>query len=113
MPGERLPHFRTLHLPALAEGPNAETYFHDTRNNFVPRCNARAMRGNAEAIETHGVRFLSGYGRDLTSDESDLCRGIEVLTRDRQRELRDRRARAVPMGMAVGWRTLVAEVVNC
>jgi hypothetical protein len=36
------------------------------------------MRGNAEAIETHGVRFLSRYGRDLTSDESDLCRGIEV-----------------------------------
>jgi hypothetical protein len=35
-------------------------------------------RGNAEAIETHGVRFLSLYGRDLTSDESDLCRGIEV-----------------------------------
>jgi hypothetical protein len=36
------------------------------------------MRGNAEAIETHGMRFLSRYGRDLTSDESDLCRGIEV-----------------------------------
>jgi hypothetical protein len=52
-----------------------------------PGATRERKRRNAEAIETHGVRFLSRYSRDLTSDESGLVQGYRGLTRDRQREL--------------------------